>query len=43
VPVRLRLIWHLLADLDVRFTDLGPGWHDEQAGRDRKIAVASPS
>jgi hypothetical protein len=22
---------------EARFTDLGPGWHDEQAGRDRKI------
>jgi hypothetical protein len=29
--------WHLLSDPAARFTDLGPGWHDEQAGRDRKI------
>jgi hypothetical protein len=28
---------HLLADPEARFTDLGVGWHDEQAGRDRKI------
>jgi transposase len=33
----LVIIWHLLADPSTRFTDLGPGWHDEQAGRDRKI------
>jgi transposase len=33
----LVIIWHLLADPTARFTDLGPGWHDEQAGRDRKI------
>ena len=33
----LVIIWHLLADRAARFTDLGPGWHDEQAGRDRKI------
>jgi transposase len=26
----LVIIWHLL-------TDLGPGWHDEQAARERKI------
>jgi hypothetical protein len=31
------IIWHLLADPAARFTDLGPGWHDEQASRDRKI------
>ena len=33
----LVIIWHLLADPTARFTDLAPGWHDEQAGRDRKI------
>jgi transposase len=33
----LVIIWHLLADPAARFTDLGPGWHDEHAGRDRKI------
>jgi len=26
-----------LADPAARFTDLGSGWHDQQAGRDRKI------
>ena len=26
-----------LGDPAARFNDLGPGWHDEQAGRDRKI------
>jgi hypothetical protein len=34
----LVIIWHLLADPAARFTDLGTGWHDQQAGRDRKIA-----
>jgi transposase len=33
----LVIIWHLLADPSARFTDLGPGWHDEHAGRERKI------
>ena len=33
----LVIIWHLLADPAARFNDLGPGWHDQQAGRDRKI------
>jgi hypothetical protein len=33
----LVIIWHHLADPTARFTDLGPGWHDEQASRDRKI------
>jgi transposase len=33
----LVIIWHLLADPAARFTDLGAGWHDQQAGRDRKI------
>ena len=33
----LVIIWHLLADPAARFTDLGPGWHDDHAGRDRKI------
>jgi transposase len=33
----LVIIWHLLADPGARFTDLGPGWHDDHAGRDRKI------
>jgi transposase len=33
----LVIIWHLRADPAARFNDLGPGWHDEQAGRDRRI------
>jgi transposase len=33
----LVIIWHLLADPAARFTDLGPGWHDDHASRDRKI------
>ena len=33
----LVIIWHLLADPAARYRDLGPGWHDEQAGRDRRI------
>jgi len=33
----LVIIWHLLADPAARFADLGPGWHEHKAGRDRKI------
>ena len=33
----LVIIWHLLSDPGARFADLGPGWHDSRAGRDRKI------
>ncbi len=33
----LVIIWHLLADPSARFADLGPGWHQHKAGRDRKI------
>ena len=33
----LVIIWHLLKDPSARFADLGPGWHDRKAGRDRKI------
>jgi transposase len=33
----LVIIWHLLADPSARFTDLGAGWHDTRADRDRKI------
>ena len=33
----LVIVWHLLADPAARFTDPGPGWHDQQAGRDAKI------
>ena len=30
-------LWHLLSDPGARFADLGPGWHDSRADRDRKI------
>ena len=33
----LVIIWHLLADPSARFADLGAGWHDARADRDRKI------
>jgi len=33
----LIITWHLLPDPGARFTDLGPGWHDSSADRDRKI------
>jgi transposase len=33
----LVIVWHLLADPTARFHDLGPGWHDAKADRDRKI------
>jgi transposase len=33
----LVIIWHLLADPEARFTDLGPDWHERKADRDRKI------
>ena len=33
----LVIIWHLLADPSARFHDLGAGWHDTRADRDRKI------
>ena len=33
----LVIVWYLLADPAARFTDPGPGWHDQQAGRDRRI------
>jgi transposase len=33
----LIIIWHLLSNPEARFTDLGPGWHQRQADRDRKI------
>jgi transposase len=32
----LVIIWHLLADPEARFADLGPDWHDRKANRDRK-------
>jgi transposase len=33
----LTIIWHLLANPEARFTDLGPDWHDRKTDRDRKI------
>jgi transposase len=33
----LVIIWHLLADPEARFTDLGPDWHQRKTDRDRKI------
>ena len=33
----LIIIWHLLADPEARFTDLGPDWHERKTDRDRKI------
>jgi transposase len=29
--------WHLLADPDARFTDLGPGYHQARTDTDRKL------
>lgn len=31
----LIIVWHLLAEEDTRFTDLGPGFYDARAGSDR--------
>jgi transposase len=33
----LVIIWHLLANPEARFTDLGPDWHARKGDRDRKI------
>jgi transposase len=33
----LIIIWHLLANPEARFTDLGPDWHQHTTSRDRKI------
>jgi transposase len=33
----LVIIWHLLANPEARFTDLGPDWHERKGDRDRKI------
>jgi len=33
----LVIIWHLLADPQARYTDLGAGWHDRKTDRDKKI------
>jgi transposase len=31
------IIWHLLANPQARFADLGPDWHERKTDRDRKI------
>jgi transposase len=33
----LVIIWHLLADPDARYTDLGPGYHATHTDQDKKI------
>lgn len=33
----LTIIWHLLADPEARYTDLGAGWHARTTDRDKKI------
>jgi transposase len=33
----LVIVWHLLNNPGARFADLGPGWHDSSADRNRKI------
>jgi transposase len=33
----LIIIWHLLADPEARYTDLGPRWHERKTDRDKKI------
>ena len=33
----LLIVWHLLSDPGARFADLGSGWHNTSADRDRKI------
>ena len=33
----LVIIWHLLANPEARFVDLGPDWHELHGDRDRKI------
>jgi transposase len=33
----LVIIWHLLANPEARFNDLGPDWHERRTDRDRKI------
>jgi transposase len=32
----LVIVWHLLANPEARYRDLGPGWHERKADRDRK-------
>jgi transposase len=33
----LIIIWHLLADPEARYTDLGADWHERKTDRDKKI------
>ena len=33
----LVIVWHLLANPEARFTDLGADWHERKGDRDRKI------
>jgi transposase len=33
----LVIIWHLLANPEARYADLGAGWHHRKTGRDKKI------
>jgi transposase len=33
----LVIIWHLLADPEARYADLGAGWHERKTDRDKKI------
>jgi len=33
----LVIIWHLLADPEARYADLGPHWHATRTGREKKI------
>jgi hypothetical protein len=32
----LVIIWHLLADPEARYADLGPGWHARKTDTDRR-------
>ena len=33
------IIWHLLADPEARYTDLGPGYYQARTDKDKKIRV----
>ena len=32
----LIIVWHLLANPEARYADLGPGWHQRKADTDRR-------
>ena len=34
----LVIIWHLLADPEARYADLGPDWHARRINREKKIS-----